>query len=155
MDSVIGEGAIRMTCFRWHGNPLAGFSRRVGAVLLIALVAGCATVTPSSSDEDKRKVVSERANARWALILRGEADVAYDQFMSKGSRQVISRNEFVGRMQITAFRKAAVEAVECAGESCKVSVGIVYDHPLMKGVTNTLRELWVIDDGQLWFVWSQ
>jgi hypothetical protein len=127
----------------------------MGVVLLVALVAGCATVSKSSSDEDKRKVASERAAARWALIIRGDAGAAYDQYMSKGSRQVISRGDFMGRMGATAFRTAAVEEVECGAESCKVAVGITYDHPIMKGVRNTLREQWLIDDGQMWFVWSQ
>jgi hypothetical protein len=127
----------------------------VGVLLLVALAAGCATVGPGSSDEDKRKVAGERAAARWALIIRGDAVAAYDGYMSKGSRQIISRGDFVSRMQATAFRTATVEEIECGAESCKVTVGISYDHPMMKGVRNTLREQWIIDEGQMWFVWSQ
>jgi hypothetical protein len=75
--------------------------------------------------------------------------------MSKGSRLVVSRAEFVERMKSTQFRTAAVEQVECTTESCKANVQITYDHKLMKGVRNTLRETWVIDDGQVWYVWTQ
>ena len=118
------------------------------------MLTACATVSTSSSDESMRKVVSERAMARWALIINGNPGAAYDQFMSKGSRQVIARNDFVDRMRATTFRTASVVQVECAVESCSVSVAITYDHRLMSGVRNTLRENWVIEDGQFWYVWS-
>ena len=137
------------------GVAVADLARAVGALLTVALLAGCATVTKESSGDEKRKVVTERASARWALIIGGDAGAAYDGYMSKGSRQVIPRSEFVGRTTSTAFRTATVEEVECAGESCKVSVRITYDHRMMKGVRNTLREDWVIEDGQVWYVWPQ
>lgn len=116
--------------------------------------AGCATIGKYSSDEEKRKAVTDAALARWALIIKGEHEQAYDEFMSKGSRQVISRGEFVERMRITAFRTAAVEQIGCGAESCQASVRITYDHRLMRGVGNTLRENWIIEDGKVWYVWS-
>ena len=137
-----------MACFRFCGNWVTG------AVLLAALVAGCATVTRESSDERKRNAASERAVARWDLIIKGEAGAAYDEYMSKGSRQVISRNDFTDRMRSTQFRTATVEQVGCAPESCRVSVRITYDHKLMKGVRNTLRENGFIVDGQVWYAWT-
>jgi hypothetical protein len=149
-----------MNCFCRRGisacrTGVAALLRWVGPVLMVALLAGCATITRDSTDEEKRKAVNERATARWALIIRGEAGTAYDQYMSSGSRQVISRGEFVDRMKVTAFRTATVEQVECTAQSCKASVRITYDHKMMKGVGNTLRETWVIDDGNVWFVWVQ
>jgi hypothetical protein len=149
-----------MNCFRLRakvncGKAATGLARVMGAVLVVAVLAGCATITGSSSDEDKRKAVTERAAARWALIIRGQPGVAYDEYMSKGSRQVVSRGDFVDRMKATTFRSAVVEGVECAADLCRAGVRITYDHSLMKGVGNTLRENWVIDDGQVWYVWSQ
>jgi hypothetical protein len=124
-------------------------------VIAVALGLGaCATLGRNSSDEEKRKAVTDAALARWALIVKGESGQAYDEFMSKGSRQVISRGEFVERMRITAFRTAAVEKTECGAESCQASVRITYDHKLMRGVGNTLRENWIIEDGKVWYVWS-
>ena len=124
-------------------------------VIVVALgLAGCATIGRNSSDEEKRKAVNDAALARWALLIKGESGQAYDEFMSKGSRQVISRGEFVERMKITAFRTAAVEQIECGAESCQASVRITYDHKLMRGVGNTLRENWIIEDGKVWYVWS-
>ena len=147
-----------MNCFGLRGKcrkGIAGFSWAGGVVLVVAFVAGCATIAKDSSDEDKRKAVSESVVARWALIIRGDAGAAYDEYMSKGSRQVISRGEFVERMKVTTFRTARAEQVECAVESCKASVQITYDHKLMQGVRNTLHENWIIEDGHVWYVWSQ
>ena len=124
-------------------------------VIAVALGLGaCATLGRNSSDEEKRKAVTEAVSARWALIVKGESGQAYDEFMSKGSRQVISRGEFVERMKNTAFRAAAIEQIECGAESCQASVRITYDHRLMRGVGNTLRENWIIEDGRVWYVWS-
>lgn len=117
-------------------------------------LAACATIGRNSSDEEKRKAVSDAALARWALIIKGEAEQAYDEFMSKGSRQVISRGEFVERMKVTAFRTAAVEKIQCGAVSCQASVRITYDHRLMRGVGNTLRENWIIEDGRVWYIWT-
>ena len=128
--------------------------RAAVAVAAALIVAGCASIGRNSSDEAKRQAVTDAASARWAVIIKGEPELAYDEFMSKGSRQVITRGEFVERMRITAFRTAAVEKVECAAESCQASVRITYDHKLMKGVGNTLRENWIIEDGKVWYVWS-
>jgi hypothetical protein len=138
-----------------HRERCARFVRSAWVVLVVAWLAGCATLTKDSPEADKRKVVDARASARWALIIRGDSGAAYDDYMSKGSRQVISRNDFVERMKVTRFRSASVENVECGSESCKLSVRITYDHKLMSGVRNTLRENWVIEDGQAWYVWSQ
>jgi hypothetical protein len=150
------EGAIRMNGIGLRGRYREGIGNRArvaGAVLVLALLAGCAALPGGSPDEARRKAVAERAAARWALIIRGDAGAAYDEYMSKGSRAVISRGEFVAKMRVTAFRTAAVEKVECAVESCKAVVEITYDHKLMKGVSNTMGETWIIEDGQPRFVW--
>jgi hypothetical protein len=129
--------------------------KAIAVMAMAMLLTACATIGRNSTDEEKRKAVTDAASARWALIIKGEPELAYDEFMSKGSRQVISRGEFVERMKVTAFRTAAVEKVECARESCQASVRITYDHKLMRGVGNTLGENWIIEDGKVWFVWSR
>jgi hypothetical protein len=149
-------GAIRMNRVDVRGESRRGAGslvRVVGLFLVVAAVAGCAAVSGDVSDEAKRKAVAERAAARWALIIKGDPGAAYEEYMSKGSRAVISRSEFSARMRVTAFRTAKVERVECDGATCKATVEITYDHRLMKGVENTMRETWVIENGQAWYVW--
>jgi len=156
VDGPSNEGAIRMKSFGRRGRCTEGsvsWTRFAGTMLVVALLASCATVSKESAEEAQRKAVAERALARWDLIIRGDAGAAYDQYMSKGSRAVISRGEFVARMRVTAFRTAKVEKVECTAESCKATVEITYDHRLMKGVENTMVETWIIEDGQAWYGW--
>jgi hypothetical protein len=157
-DVISKEGAIRMNCFSVCGTSLAAvgrLTRVAGVVVMVAAVAGCATVTSGSSDDAKRKTVAERAAARWALIIKGDPGAAYDEYMSKGSRAVISRGEFVAKMRVTTFRTAGVEKVECTAQSCKATVEVTYDHKVMKGVENSMVETWIFDDGQAQFVWLQ
>jgi hypothetical protein len=130
-----------------------GFKWLVGASAAL-LFAGCAAVvTKDSPAEAKREAVRERALARWELIIKGQADKAYDYF-SSASRQVISREDFAARMSKTAFRTATVEKVECSEESCRAWVRITYDHPMMKGVFQTMQESWLLENRNAWFVWS-
>jgi len=150
------KGAIRMNSIGVRGEGREGIgslARVAGVVALVVTIAGCATLPSESSDEARRKAVAERAAARWALIIKGDPGVAYDEYMSKGSQAVISRGEFVARMRVTTFRKAQVDKVECAAESCKATVEVTYDHKIMKGVENTMRETWIFDDGQARYVW--
>lgn len=151
--------------FRMNRSGTSGFaagawSRGLARVLefglVLGLVAGCALpVTKESSPDRKREAVTKRAEARWALIIAGDPGAAYDAFMSRGSRQLIPRTEFVTRMGRLAYRSAKVEKVECAVEACQVAVAISYDHPMKKDVRNVLSENWIIEDKQIWFVWSQ
>jgi hypothetical protein len=130
--------------FRWFAGASA-----------VLLFAGCAAlVTKDSPAEAKREAVRERALARWDLIIKGQADKAYDYF-SQGSQQVISRDEFAARMKVTAFRTAVVEKVECSEESCRAWAHITYDHRIMKGVGLTMQESWVLERGNVWYVWPQ
>ena len=132
-------------------GPLA---RVVGAVLVAVVLAGCAAgLTKSSSDEAKRESAKARALARWDLIIKGDPGAAYE-YLSKSSKQVVSRQEFVGRMTKFIYRSAEVEKVECQQEACKVTVYFTYDHPVKQGVKNLAQEDWIIDEGQFWYVWS-
>jgi hypothetical protein len=123
--------------------------------LAVAVVTGCATLSADTPNEQKQALTAEQATARWQLVIDGNAGAAYDKYMSEGSRQVVSRNEFVATMKRTAFRSAKVESVECAGEACTASVRLTYDHELKKGVGITVVEHWIIEDRRLRYVWSK
>lgn len=131
----------------------SGLRLLVGAAMGLAVV-GCATLTKESPVADKQEAVRERAAERWDLILKGKAGEAYDDFFSKASRQVLTRDDFRNRMSKTAFRTAEVQKVECAEELCKAWVRITYDHPMTKGVPLTMQENWILEGGAVWYVWS-
>jgi hypothetical protein len=51
------------------------------------------------------------------------------------------------------YRKIEPVSAECERESCKVQLRLTYDHPSLAGLLTLLDEAWVLDDGQLWYVW--
>jgi len=126
----------------------------LGVALAVLVLAGCAElVTKDSPPEAKREAVRERALARWDLIIKGQPDKAYD-YLSRGSQQVISRDEFAARMKVTAFRTADVQKTECSESSCRAWVHITYDFKIWKAVDLTMQENWLIENGNVWYVWT-
>ena len=101
-----------------------------------------------SPPEVKREAVTERVNARWAALIKGDMDTAYT-FLSPASRAVTSLSAYKAEARGKGFREAKIEKVECEAETCKVTLMVVYDHPKMKGIPTLDQEYWVIDDGQV------
>ena len=58
-------------------------------VVLAVLTAACATLTPDSPTEEKVKVVTERAAARWKAIIDKDFATAYD-YLSPASRATVT-----------------------------------------------------------------
>lgn len=135
-----------------------GFAGRVSGVfaagvLATGMLAGCAGgISRDSSVDAKNTAVIERAEARWTLIINKDAPTAYE-YLSKASKQVISRQDFVDRLSRTTFRSAKVEKVDCVDEICKVAVRYTYDHPQAKGISNLLQETWILEGGKYVYVW--
>jgi hypothetical protein len=116
-------------------------------------LAGCAGgLTKDSPGDAKTAAATERSQARWALIIDKDLTGAYE-YLSKASKQVISRQDFADRLSRTTFRSAKVEKIDCVGEVCKVAVRYTYDHPQAKGISNLLQETWILEDGRYVYVW--
>jgi hypothetical protein len=126
------------------------------------MVAGCATtgggLTKDSPPEAKAAVVKERSNARWTALIKGDTDAAY-AYLSAGTRELISLEQYRGRMKTGGFRAVQIEKVDCETETCQVGLVLTYDFAQMKGggsakgITTYLQETWVLEKGQAWFVW--
>src|SRR4029453_4610437 len=70
------------------------YEGRFLAVAVLAVVtAACATLSPSSPAEEKVKVVTERATARWNAIIGKDFATAYG-YMSPASRATVTPNGF-------------------------------------------------------------
>ncbi len=129
------------------------------AVATLALVGLAACATPGgapggsapTTPEARQALVTERANARWAALIKDDLDTAYG-YLSPASRDVLSLDKYKATMRRGAFRMAKVETVACDGDSCKVRLLLTYDHRLMKGITTPIQEAWIIDGGQAWYV---
>ena len=54
-------------------HPLAaGLRRGLGLAVVVAGLAGCASLNADSAPEAKQKVVTERAQARWHALMKGD-----------------------------------------------------------------------------------
>jgi len=124
----------------------------VGRLGIAAFLAGCATITPSSPAEQKEKVVAERAQARWDVLIKGDVGAAY-QFLSAGSKAATSAELYKAKIRPGLWRQARVDKVGCEGEVCKVTMLGTYDAKRMKGIETPVAETWIIENGSAWYVY--
>jgi hypothetical protein len=120
--------------------------------VLAVLTAACATLSPTSPTEEKVKVVTERAKARWDAILARDFAAAYE-YMSPASRATVTPAGFRTIASRLNYKAAVVREVTCEAQACKVKLQITYDAAMMQGVRTLLEESWVIEKGQAWYVW--
>jgi len=120
----------------------------LGAAVWLAGCAGLAPQTPES-------VVTQRAEARWAYLLDGDYEKAWD-LTQPGFRAVVKRDRYFRRFGGGArWTGAQVHEVKCEAERCtvRVRVSAKVEAPPFKGqeVVTYLDEVWVRDEGQWWF----
>lgn len=132
----------------------AGLKRALGlSVALIGLVvAGCASLSVDSAPEVKQKVVSERAQARWQALMKGDLDAAY-AFLSPASKKATPLKAYAQTIKPGIWRDVKVDKVSCEAELCKVQLAVTYDAKMMKGITTPIWESWIIEDGSAWYVY--
>ena len=130
---------------------------RAVATLAVIGLAGCAALGGNpvgmapSTPEARQALVTERANARWAALIKDDVDTAYG-YMSPASRELLSLDKYKTTMRRGSFRAAKVESTACDGDSCKVRLLLTYDHRLMKAITSPIVESWIVDGSQAWLV---
>jgi hypothetical protein len=122
------------------------------ALVLGAGLAACAGITPESSAAAKQKVVAERAEARWQLLMKGDVEGAY-AFLSSGSKAATPFPVYKAKMKPGLWRQAKVDKVSCEAEICKVEMKITYDYRNMKGIETPLPETWIVENGSAWYVY--
>jgi hypothetical protein len=141
-----------------HGFGGRSWAGTFAILAILLLPLGCAApgskAVREMSPEARRAMVADRVNARWAALIKGDLDAAY-MFLSPASREVVSPAEFKARTRGSGFREVKVESVECESDVCKARLLLTYDHRLMKGIATPLTESWVVDQGQVWYVWQQ
>ena len=137
----------------WIGGTIVAFT--------FMLSAGCATMggglTKDTPPEVTAAAVKERSNARWMALIKGDKDAAY-AYLSPGTRELISVEQYRGRVQTGGFRSVQIEKVDCDTETCQVGLMLTYDYMAkgttqQKGITTYVQETWVLEKGQAWFAW--
>jgi hypothetical protein len=132
------------------------------AVLLVALVvvflSGCASerVNAISAGIGKSPEVRvrERAQARWAALLKGDTDKAYE-FLSPVSRETLSMITYRTRVNPSGWRGATVESVVCEAERCDVKITIKMEAlNKLPVVIPGVAETWILDQSEWWLVYT-
>ena len=121
-----------------------------GLLSLGLLLTACASIGPKPED-----AVTQRANARWAHMVKGEMIKAYD-FNTAGYKALVTPESFMGRTGIAGrWLGAKVVSVVCEQPtSCKVLIRLEYQ-ALFSGKTTGkidthIDETWLLEDGQWW-----
>jgi hypothetical protein len=110
-------------------------------------------LSKDSSLEAKRAVVTQRANARWDALLKGDLDTAY-QYLSDASKQTYSLEVYKKKVHSGMWREVKINSVSCGEQICWAQMTMTYDHPKMKGVQTPFSESWIIEKGNAWFVYQ-
>jgi hypothetical protein len=148
-----GAGIERLATGARRKRSIARPGRWAGWLSLLALgLAGCAGISVDSSPQAKQRLVAERAQARWQVLMKGDVEGAY-QFLSVGSKAVTSLDVYKAKIRPGMWREAKVEKVECEAEICKVLMQITYDTRRMRGIQTPLDESWIIENGSAWYIY--
>ena len=130
----------------------------LGALLgawLAASLAGCASMSGGGKDlapEAKQALVTERINARWNALIKGDLDQAYT-FMSAGSREAMPLELYKVKIKPGAWRAVKVDSMQCEAEICQAKMTLTYDHRMMKGIQTPFEETWILEKGNAWYVY--
>jgi hypothetical protein len=97
------------------------------------------------------KLVKLRAQQRWDALMEGELNKAY-AFISPAGRAKLQAQDYRARVNTGHFRKALVQEASCQTDSCDVKVSLDY---VVGGLPlkQTLSEIWILDEGNWWFVY--
>ena len=128
-------------------------TRRLSLAALIgagALLAACASLQTKPED-----AVTQRANARWQALLKGDMAKAYT-YSSSGFKAVVNLEGFKSRTGIAGrWHAAQVVNVTCdTPERCKAVIKLEFS-ALIPGrakdrITTHIDETWLLEDGQWW-----
>lgn len=130
------------------------FSRRyvlAAAVLAASMLGGCATVNHQTPE----KVVGERAQQRWDVLLKSDYGTAYD-YLSPAQRAISSRQSYINRFgEGVKWLSAKLQTVSCESpERCSAVLQVktlVLAPGFSTPITTKVTEIWVKDEGNWWF----
>ena len=121
------------------------------AVFAASVLGGCASVNTSPPD----KVVGERAQQRWDLLLKSDYGKAYD-YLSPAQRAVTTRESYIGRFSEGAkWLSVKLDKVSCETEDrCIAELElktIVVARGFSGPIATKMSEIWIHDEGGWWF----
>jgi len=158
-QSSEGAAAQQSAAPRREGLSTGG-GWRIPLIVLTAslLLAGCAA-GPGGKPQSPADQVAQRAKARWAALLDGKAETAY-QYYSPGYRSAVSLDAFTQRLSVQKvhWKAAKFDHVECETDLCHPVFKVSYSYRMpVRGVgvvesTRAVTEDWVKTDSGWFFV---
>ncbi|MBF5004016.1 hypothetical protein [Diaphorobacter caeni] len=131
----------------------AWVARLTGLGVAVALLAGCASFGGGSPEA----AVKARANARWAALIKGDQNAAY-QYNTPGFRATVPPEKFVERRgkDVRVLEGEAVKVTCPTADKCDVQIRLAATAAAMfrqnfpKQVVTYIDETWLLEDGQWW-----
>jgi hypothetical protein len=138
---------------------LMKLSIRVAVVLVVTILAGCASAPPLT-DEGKARLLA-RAEARWQALVAQDWATAYD-FTSPAYRSVFSVNMYKAKFSyMVEWELTSVEFVHYDARAAVASVAArVMSKPVKQtsaasvaigAVPTRFVEQWILVDGEWWY----
>jgi hypothetical protein len=119
--------------------------------ILLMMLMGCASMGAS---EDPSARVTKRADERWQLLIAGKVAEAYE-YLSPGSRSLMSREQYQGSIKPGLWRAAKVDSVECKEDQCRAQIRLKYFYKrpsIAYEGERLLEENWIKEGGSWWYV---
>lgn len=130
----------------------------ISALAIGLALVGCATTgSGSSAGVNDGSVAEKRAIERWDLLIKGQAEKAYD-YLSPGTRAVKKREEYAQEMNNRPVRwsKVSPSSKKCESQDlCSITLQVDYV-TRMPGVSKDVKgvgfttETWIRDKGKWW-----
>lgn len=121
-------------------------------------LAGCAgsgvgpktLATAASLPLEAKEVVAGLAASRWNALVQGDIAKAYE-FLSPGTRSVMSLDLYKAKIKPGMWKKASVDTVACEQDRCEVAMVIEYSYRKITSIETRLSEVWLREGGRWWF----
>ena len=137
--------------FTIHSSAPRRAALLAGALGAALWLAGCASLTPKTPEEQ----VTARVEQRWAALIAGDFDKAW-QYTQPGFRAMVKQRDYGKRFGSGGqWLGVQVHNVSCEADRCNVRIRLttkvlVQGH-MGREMTGALDETWVREDGQWWY----
>jgi hypothetical protein len=112
--------------------------------LVLLVITGCATLGGANTEE----TVKQRVAERWNALIDGRLETAYS-YETPEYREVYSYSDYRKTVYgVGKWRKAEVEALNCTGKNCVVTIVVYVNIVFARGLGSTethssVREQWI------------
>ncbi|MBN8558157.1 MAG: hypothetical protein LCH72_05705 [Proteobacteria bacterium] len=134
-------------------TPPRRHAARLSTLLAVGALAltGCAAISPKTPEE----IVTQRAEARWEALIKGDFDKAWT-YTQPAYRAIVKQADYRKSFGVAGqWRGVQVHGVECEAERCKARIRlttrVLIPDFKRQDVVGIVDETWVRVDGSWWY----